>query len=142
MNGNYKVSSHKLQFSTKGDEIDLIDITTELENFVSKESVVEGNLLVFAVGSTGAILTTEAEDGLLEDTKKTINNLIPKGMNYKHDLIDNNAHSHLRASIFGSSLTIPIIKKNLTLGTWQQIFYADFDVRPRSRTVVVQVSGI
>ncbi|NJE27123.1 YjbQ family protein, partial [Thermococcus sp. MV5] len=92
-------------------------------------------------GATGAIVTIEHESGLLEDFKRALMELIPKGAGYLHDRIDDNAHSHLRATLLGASECFPVIDGRLIRGTWQQIFFVELDVRPRHRRVVVQVVG-
>ena len=78
---------------------------------------------------------------MLDDFRNIIKKLIPKGAGYKHDMIDSNAHSHLRASIIGPSVSVAIIKGRLQLGTWQQVVFVDLDVRPRSRTIAVTIIG-
>jgi secondary thiamine-phosphate synthase enzyme len=136
-----KVVSKELYLSTGG-EIDLVDITYEVESVVRESGIKDGQVLVFVPGATGAVVTIENERGLLEDFKKMIAKLIPRGQNYRHDLIDNNAHSHLRASLLGPSLVFPVVNGRLVRGTWQQIFFVELDVRPRRRRIIVQVSGV
>jgi secondary thiamine-phosphate synthase enzyme len=99
---------------------------------------------VFAVGSTAAITTTEAEPGLLNhDLKAFYDRAAPQDIYYKHEETwhDDNGHAHVRASVLGPSITVPIVDGRLTLGTWQQIVVLDFDTRPRRREVVVQIVG-
>lgn len=138
-----KVFTRELRFSTEG-EIDLVDITHEVERIVEESGGVQnGQVLVFVPGATGgAIITIEHESGLLEDFKRALKELIPKGAGYLHDRIDDNAHSHLRASLLGASECFPVVDGRLVRGgTWQQIFFVELDVRPRHRRVVVQVIG-
>ncbi|BAD86387.1 hypothetical protein, conserved, UPF0047 family [Thermococcus kodakarensis KOD1] len=135
-----KVFTRELRFSTEG-EIDLVDITHEVERIVEESGVQNGQVLVFVPGATGAIITIEHESGLLEDFKRALKELIPKGAGYLHDRIDDNAHSHLRASLLGASECFPVVDGRLVRGTWQQIFFVELDVRPRHRRVVVQVIG-
>ncbi|USH00624.1 secondary thiamine-phosphate synthase enzyme YjbQ [Thermococcus argininiproducens] len=135
-----KAVVEELKFSTNG-EIDLIDITYAIEEIVERSGVKNGQVLVFVPGATGAIVTIEHERGLLEDFKRLLKELVPKGAGYKHDLIDNNAHSHLRASLLGPSLVLPVVEGRVIRGTWQQIFFVELDVRPRRRKVIVQVIG-
>jgi len=132
------IYSKELRFSTKG-EIDLVDITAEVERVVEESGIQNGHVLVFVPGATGAIVTIEHEPGLLEDFKRTLRELIPKGAGYLHDRIDDNAHSHLRATLLGECF--PVINGRLVRGTWQQIFFVELDVRPRHRRVIVQVVG-
>ncbi|AMQ18456.1 secondary thiamine-phosphate synthase enzyme YjbQ [Thermococcus peptonophilus] len=135
-----KVFTRELRFSTKG-EIDLVDVTHEVERIVEESGIQNGQVLVFVPGATGAIITIEHESGLLEDFKRILKELIPKGAGYLHDRIDDNAHSHLRASLLGASECFPVVDGRLVRGTWQQIFFVELDVRPRHRRVVVQVMG-
>jgi secondary thiamine-phosphate synthase enzyme len=135
-----KVHTEELRFSTSG-EIDLVDITHEVERIVRESGVATGQVLVFVPGATGAIITIENESGLLEDFKRALRELIPKGAGYLHDRIDDNAHSHLRATLLGASECFPVFDGRLVRGTWQQIFFVELDVRPRHRRVIVQVMG-
>ena len=135
-----RVVKRELQLSTRG-EIDLVDITREVERFVEESGITNGQVLIFVPGATGAVVTIEHENGLLEDFKRILRELVPKGQGYKHDLIDNNAHSHLRASLLGPSLVLPIIDGELMRGIWQQIFFVELDVRPRKRKVILQAIG-
>ncbi len=132
--------ARELRFQTKG-EIDLVDITHEVEKAIEESGIKNGQVLVFVPGATGAIVTIEHESGLLEDFKRTLRELVPKGRGYLHDRIDDNAHSHLRATLLGASECFPVIDGRLVRGTWQQIFFVELDVRPRHRRVVVQVIG-
>ncbi len=134
------IYTKELRFSTRG-EIDLVDITAEVEKVVEESGIKNGLALVFVPGATGAIVTIEHESGLLEDFKRTLRELIPKGAGYLHDRIDDNAHSHLRATLLGASECFPVVNGRLIRGTWQQIFFVELDVRPRHRRVVVQVVG-
>jgi len=134
------IYTRELRFSTRG-EIDLVDITAEVERVVEESGIENGIALVFVPGATGAIVTIEHESGLLEDFKRTLRELIPKGAGYLHDRIDDNAHSHLRATLLGASECFPIVDGRLVRGTWQQIFFVELDVRPRQRRVIVQVMG-
>ena len=135
-----RIVRKELQLSTGG-EIDLIDITREVERFVEESGIANGQVLIFVPGATGAVVTIEYESGLLEDFKRILRELVPKGQGYKHDLIDNNAHSHLRASLLGPSLVLPVIDGELMRGIWQQIFFVELDVRPRRRKIILQAIG-
>ena len=134
------IYTKELRFSTRG-EIDLVDITAEVERAVEESGIQNGIALVFVPGATGAIVTIEHESGLLEDFKRALMELIPKGKGYLHDRIDDNAHSHLRATLLGASECFPVVNGRLVRGTWQQIFFVELDVRPRHRRVIVQVVG-
>ena len=134
------IYTEELRFSTRG-EIDLVDITAEVERIVEESGIENGHVLVFVPGATGAIITIEHESGLLEDFKRILNEIVSKGAGYLHDRIDDNAHSHLRATLLGASECFPVVNGRLVRGTWQQIFFVELDVRPRHRRVVVQVMG-
>ncbi|WP_456365419.1 secondary thiamine-phosphate synthase enzyme YjbQ [Thermococcus sp.] len=134
------IFTQELRFSTRG-EIDLVDITREVEGVVRESGIQNGHVVVFVPGATGAIVTIEHESGLLEDLKRTLRELVPKSANYLHDRIDDNAHSHLRATLLGASECFPVVDGRLMRGTWQQIFFVELDVRPRHRHVIVQVVG-
>ncbi len=135
-----KVLTKELRFSTRG-EIDLVDVTEEVEKVVEESGIRDGHVLIFVPGATGAIITIEHESGLIEDFKRALKELIPKGKGYLHDRIDDNAHSHLRATLLGAGECFPVVNGRLVRGTWQQVFFVELDVRPRHRRVIVQVVG-
>jgi secondary thiamine-phosphate synthase enzyme len=114
-----------------------------VEQVLLESGVVNGIATVFVVGSTAAITTIEYESGLKQDMATLLERLIPRDAPYAHEARwhDDNGHSHLRASLLGPSLTIPIVGGRMTLGAWQQIVLLDFDTRPRTRTVHVQIIG-
>lgn len=123
--------------STKG-ELDMVEITGKIHDIVDTADIKSGLVLVFVPGSTGGLITLEAEAGLVEDFKTMIKDFATQ-TNYKHDKIDSNARSHLRASILGQSLVLPVEKDELIHGTWQQIFFVELDTRARERKICVQV---
>ena len=137
-----EIETHSIQVETRGN-CDILDITTAVSNLISNHDFVEGNVLVFAGGSTAGITTIEYEPGLLKDYPKFFDRIAPVNLNYDHDNTwhDGNGHSHIRAAIQGASLTVPFSKGRLLLGTWQQIIFVDFDNRLRNREVVVQITG-
>lgn len=137
-----KVRTVKLTEKSQG-FCDIIDITAKVQEQVKKEQVQKGLVTLFVPGSTAALTTIEYEPGLVQDLKELVEKLIPSGRRYHHDdrWGDDNGFSHLRASLFGPSLQIPIEGGRLALGTWQQIVLVDFDNRPRTREVTVQVMG-
>jgi len=137
-----KVRTVKLTEKSQG-FCDIIDITAKVQEQVKKEQVQKGVVTLFVPGSTAALTTIEYEPGLVQDLKELVEKLIPSGRRYHHDdrWGDDNGFSHLRASLFGPSLQIPIEGGRLALGTWQQIVLVDFDNRPRTREVTVQVMG-
>ena len=119
----------------------IADITEGVASVVRTAGVDRGVVTAFAVGSTVAITTMEYEPGGVADLTQLLDRLIPAQGSYEHNRLnqDTNAHAHLRAALIGPSETIPIVDGRLSLGTWQQIVLLDFDDRPRSRTVTVQV---
>ena len=137
-----KIHTAKLVEKTEG-YCDIIDITPKVDELVQKERIKKGLATIFVSGSTAALTTIEFEPGLVKDLKELLEKLIPSGKRYHHDdrWGDDNGFSHLRSSLFGPSLQIPIEGGRLLLGTWQQIVLVDFDNRPRSREIVVQLMG-
>jgi len=122
---------------------DMIDITSQVAKHVEKSVINNGTVTLFIVGSTAGITTIEYEPNLLSDFKDMWDRVIPQNIPYEHNKTwgDGNGHSHVRASTLGASLTVPFVNKRLTLGTWQQIVFVDFDNRPRSRKVELQIIG-
>ncbi len=138
-----EVITERLQFSTRGDS-EMIDITDSIASVVKNSRVQEGSAVVFVVGSTASVTTTEYEPGLRKDIPLALDRIAPRNARYHHDDTwhDGNGHAHVRASFVGPSLIIPFSGGELLLGTWQQVVLIDFDNRPRDRTVVVQVLGV
>jgi secondary thiamine-phosphate synthase enzyme len=136
------IYSGQIEFETQG-EPDIIDITRRVKDQVKASGIRSGTVTVFCTGSTGAITTIEYEPGLLKDLPNAMERFAPCDAEYEHHLRwqDGNGHSHVRASIIGPSLTIPIINKQMPLGTWQQIVFLELDVRPRNRRIVIQTIG-
>ena len=122
---------------------EIIDITAKVQKQLMESGITGGIVTVFVQHSTCGITTVEYEPGLIDDLGKLWERIAPKNVPYAHDARwgDGNGYAHVRASLLGASLTVPFIDKKLALGTWQQIIMVDFDNRPRSRTVVVQVMG-
>ncbi|OPY24338.1 MAG: hypothetical protein A4E23_00328 [Methanomethylovorans sp. PtaU1.Bin073] len=114
--------------------VEFIDITDDVLTEVYKSSIQNGICLVSTTHTTTAIIINENEPGLLSDMFNLLNKLVPPGAGYNHDRIDNNADSHLRAMLLGSSETVPIVDGKLVLGTWQRIFFVELD-GPRQRKV-------
>ena len=119
------------------------DLTGAVTRIVGESGVRAGIVQIFNVGSTGAIGAIEFEPGLKQDLPALLRRLIPPGQDYAHEQTwrDGNGHSHLQATLLGPSLTVPVRDGLPVLGTWQQIFHIECDVRPRERTVVVTVLG-
>ena len=131
-----------ISLSTKG-FTDVIEITDKVEKISSNSGIQNGMVNVFCSGSTGGITTIEYESGAINDLKKAIEKIAPSTTPYEHDKRwgDGNGFSHVRAALMKPSLTIPLIKGKLSLGTWQQIVFMDFDNRGRDREIIVQVMG-
>ena len=136
------VITKNIQIKSKS-ENDIIDITDQVSNIVKESKIENGAVIVFVAGSTAAITTIEYEPGLQKDFPEMLSRLVPKEIEYAHDNTwhDGNGHSHVRASLIGPSLAIPIIEGRLTLGTWQQIVLVEMDTRPRERKIIIQVLG-
>ena len=136
------VVTKQLSLSTEG-EGDIIDLTGMVSEAVHKSGVKNGMVTVFVPGATGALTTIEYEPGLLQDFPNILERVAPKGLMYEHEKRwhDGNGHSHVRASLIGPSLTVPVVKGELTLGTWQQIVFLELDVRNRSRKLILQIMG-
>lgn len=131
-----------LSFHTKG-HTDIIDITDKIAEAVKKEKTKEGIASIFVKGSTAAITTIEADENLYEDLRSVLEDIMPLDRDWKHHRTwgDDNGGSHLRAAIFGPSVTIPVNNGRLILGTWQKIVLIDFDTSAREREVVVTCLG-
>ena len=137
-----KIHTKKLSEKTSG-FCDVVDITAKLREHIETEKIQCGLATLFVSGSTAALTTVEHEPGLVRDLKEFVEKLIPSDRRYHHDdrWGDDNGFSHLRASLFGPSLAIPIENGRPLLGTWQQVVLLDFDNRPRTREIIVQLIG-
>lgn len=122
---------------------DIIDITAKVKALIDSKQLHNGLVTLWVAGSTAALTTMEYEPGLIQDLKELLEQLIPSDKSYHHDIRwgDDNGFSHLRASLFGPSLAVPISGGRPLLGTWQQVVLLDFDNRPRTREIVVQILG-
>ena len=136
------VHTGELRFQTEGDG-HVVDLTEGVTAVVRQSGVEHGTVSVFVPGSTAAVTTMEYEPCGVQDLKQMLDRLIPREGDYEHNRLnhDSNSHAHMRAAIVGPSETVPIVAGRLATGTWQQIVLIDFDDRPRSRTVVVSVTG-
>ncbi|MDR1195889.1 MAG: secondary thiamine-phosphate synthase enzyme YjbQ [Endomicrobium sp.] len=136
------IYSEYITRETKG-YTDISDITEDVKRIVARSGIQNGLLTVSVSSSTSAVTTIEFEPGLISDFRKALEIIAPQQGVYGHDekWHDGNGFSHIRSSFVGTSKTIPIASKSLLLGTWQQIILVDFDNRPRSRKVFVQVFG-
>ena len=136
------VITKKISLQTKG-QCDIIDITPQVERQVAETNINSGTATLFVTGSTAGVSTIEFESGLLSDFKGMWERNVPQNIPYDHDRAwgEGNGYSHVRASLLGASLVIPFNDKRLALGTWQQIVLIDFDNRPRSRQIMLQIMG-
>jgi len=136
------VKTDNLKLKTKG-ETDIIDITGEVKNALKKSKLEKGVITVFVPGATGALTTVEYEPGLMRDLAEAFEKLAPREGEYAHNERwgDGNGFAHVRASFLGPSLSVPFVEGELTLGTWQQIIFIDFDNKKRSRELVLQIIG-
>jgi len=136
------VERHCVEVKSRG-FADIVDISDEVRELVSKGSVESGLACIFVSGSTGAVTTVEYEPGLVQDLREAFERLASEHADYQHNLRwgDGNGFSHVRAALVGPSLTVPFADKELELGTWQQIVFIDFDNRPRSRRLSITVVG-
>jgi len=124
-------------------EGEMHDLTGAVASIVERSGIRTGTAHVFNVGSTGSIGTIEYEPGLLHDLPTELQRLFPPSRHYGHEQAwhDGNGHSHLQATLLGPDLTVPVRDGQLLLGTWQQIFHLECDIKPRQRTIVVTVMG-
>jgi len=132
----------KIQLNTKGYN-SIIDITSNLQHLLDENQIMNGYVLVFVPGSTGGLTTIEYEPGLLKDLPEFFERILPMNKTYHHDETwhDGNGYAHLRAALIGPSITIPVENGRLVLGTWQQVIFLDFDNKPRTRNLHIQISG-
>ena len=132
----------EINVKTNG-EVEIIDITGNIQNIVDKSKIKDGIACIFVKGSTGTLTTIEYEPGLMKDLPRALQKIAPKGDHYDHHETwhNDNGHSHVRASIMGPSITLPIKDKVLLHGTWQQVVFVELDTRSRDRNIIVQVVG-
>ncbi|MHC1604493.1 MAG: secondary thiamine-phosphate synthase enzyme YjbQ [Candidatus Methanofastidiosia archaeon] len=124
-------------------EIDVLDITANVQAEIDRSGIITGLANIFVVGSTAAVTTMEFEPGLVKDTHDAFKRLFPESIEYEHHKRwhDGNGHSHIRAAFMGPSLTAPVRKGRLALGIWQQIVYIELDNKTRNREIVITVIG-
>lgn len=136
------IETHHVEFQTHG-EGEIIRITDEIQRLLKKSGVQEGSVLIFLQSTTASVTIIENEPGLLSDLGTAMERLAPRNATYEHEKAwhDGNGHSHIRATVMGQSITIPVSAGSLLLGQWQDLILAEFDVRQRKRTVIVQIQG-
>jgi len=122
---------------------DVVDLTAGIQAAVDRSGVADGFVSAFVVGSTGSITTIEFEPGVVEDLKDAVNCLAPPERDYAHERAwhDGNGHSHVQAALMGPSITIPVRRGRLRLGTWQQVVVVNHDNRARKRAVEITIVG-
>ena len=131
-----------VEISTKGNS-DIVDITQDVASCLRESGLKEGQVTVFASGSTAGVTSIEYEPGLLKDIPEALDRLAPHGIRYHHDDTwgDGNGHAHVRAALIGASFSVPFTDGHMLLGTWQQIVVIDCDNRSRQRRIAVQIIG-
>jgi secondary thiamine-phosphate synthase enzyme len=137
------IETHTIEFSTRGNT-HILDITDKVNGIIASTGFEEAQATIFGIGSTTGIGTVEYEPGLVgTDLAGMFHKIAPYGVAYEHNKTwgDDNGAAHLRSTLQGTSLVVPVKDARLMLGTWQQIIFIDFDTRPRSRKVVVQLIG-
>jgi secondary thiamine-phosphate synthase enzyme len=136
------VLSLSLELQTTGNG-DIHDLTPTIQQAVQQSELKDGTVTIFCPSATSGLTTLEYESGCIQDLQRLFDEIISPNREYAHNARwgDGNGHSHIRAALLGPSLTIPFIDQKLTLGTWQQIIFVDFDTRSRRRNLVIQLIG-
>lgn len=136
------IFNEEIRFDSRGDG-EIVDLTGQIAEKIKSSGLNAGTVTVFTPSATSAITTIEYESGLLQDLPEFFQKIIPSEISYKHDQTwhDGNGYAHLRAALVGPDITVPFIAGEMTLGTWQQIVFLDFDNRARNRKVIVQIIG-
>ena len=136
------VKTQIIEFNTRGNA-DILDITQDISRALSDIGLSVGTVTLFSPSATSAVTTIEYESGCLSDIRRLFDEIVEPGRHYAHNARwgDGNGHSHVRAALIGPSLSVPFIDGRLTLGTWQQIIFIDFDNRARERRLVAQFIG-
>jgi secondary thiamine-phosphate synthase enzyme len=137
-----QVALNHIFLTTRGNT-DIIDITQQVSECIQSSTLLNGLVTVFCPSSTSGVTTIEYEPGVLQDLNQLFDKIVPKDYSYQHNEAwhDGNGHSHVRAALLKASITIPLVNGRMTLGTWQQIVFIDFDTRPRKRDIIVQIIG-
>ena len=134
------METHRLEFATKG-ENDILNITEQIQNVIGNSEAHDGSVNLFLQSTTSSLTIIEWEPGILNDFRNAMERIAPKSGIYEHEIAwhDGNGHAHIRSGVVGGSLSIPFAKRKLLLGQWQQIVLAEFDVKPRKRTIIMQI---
>ena len=136
------VKTININLNTKGNA-DILDITDQVSRAVVESDLSDGVVTVFTASATSGLTTIEYESGCISDLRRLFDEIIDPGRHYAHNARwgDGNGHSHIRAALLGASFSVPFVNRRLTLGTWQQIIFVDFDNRSRRRELVIQMIG-
>ena len=136
------IINERIDLQTQGNA-DVLDFTSQVIHIIDERNFTSGIVTIFTPSSTSAITTLEYESGCVSDLRRLFDEIIEPGRHYAHNARwgDGNGHSHVRAALLRPSITIPIIEGRMTLGTWQQLVFVDFDNRPRQRSLIVQLIG-
>jgi secondary thiamine-phosphate synthase enzyme len=136
------IQSEYIEFSTNGGA-DIVDVTDQVAQVVAVSELSGGIVTLFTPSATSGLTTIEYESGCISDLRRLFDEIVNPQRHYDHNARwgDGNGHSHVRAALLGPSLTVPFVNGRLTLGTWQQIIFIDFDNRARRRRLVVQIMG-
>jgi secondary thiamine-phosphate synthase enzyme len=136
------IKTFTLQFQTRGNG-DITDITDTVTRQLHASELRNGTVTLFTPSATSALTTIEYESGCVSDLQRLFDEIVDPSRDYAHNARwrDGNGHSHVRAALLGPSLSVPFVEQRLTLGTWQQIIFVDFDNRARRREIIVQVIG-
>jgi secondary thiamine-phosphate synthase enzyme len=134
------IETHKIEISTEG-ENDILNITEEIQRIVDQSELQDGIANLFLQSTTSGLTIMEWEKGILSDFRNAMERIAAKSGIYEHELAwhDGNGHSHIRSAVVGVTLSLPFAKKKLLLGQWQQIALAEFDVKPRRRSLIIQI---
>ncbi len=130
-------------FLTTQGNTDIVDITQRVIDCLHSSNLTNGLVTIFCPSSTSGVTTIEYEPGVVIDLQQIFNAIVPSEFDYQHDEAwhDGNGHSHIRSALLKTSITIPLVEGRMTLGTWQQIVYIDFDTKPRKREIIIQILG-
>jgi secondary thiamine-phosphate synthase enzyme len=136
------IKTASIELRTQGNG-QILDITREVAQAIQESALESGIVTVFCPSATSGVTTIEFESGAVKDLQRLFDEIVDPNREYLHNLRwgDGNGHSHVRAALLGPSLTVPFLNGQMTLGTWQQIVYVDFDNRSRQRSLVVQMMG-
>lgn len=131
---------HKIITLNTEREFEMRNLTEIVREFVNESKISNGIINIFSRHTTTAVILMEDEENLIKDYENKISKIIEPEV-YNHDKLDGNARSHLRSSLLGQQVTVPIINNEIMLGTWQNVMFIEFDIKKRTRTVIMQIVG-